>query len=58
MEHPCGILILNSYLRRWNTPVEVPNYESDDDDKVSIKVGFLKMNISITMTIMMVIIIR
>jgi len=30
---------LSGYFRRWNTPVEVPNYESDDDDKVSIKSG-------------------
>ena len=31
---------LSINFRRWNNPVEVsPNYESDDDDKVSIKVG-------------------
>jgi len=31
---------LSGYFRRWNNPVEVsPNYESDDDDKVSIKSG-------------------
>ena len=30
---------LSINFRRWNNPVEVsPNYESDDDDKVSIKV--------------------
>ena len=29
--------------------MEVPNYESDDDDKVSIKVGLLKMHLLLLM---------